>query len=334
LSDTEINDSAEKRYLLGMCTEEERNLLEEGFFADESKFKALELAEDDLIDAFVRNKLRPKERRDFTAKLFSSDRLIQRVNFARVLAERADSSEVSKQEPVVATPRPLVSQSKAGTHWWENLFAHAVWRPALAASVVLIILASWVLISRWWQIRSETERLSTERAVLQRQKEELDKLALEQQTRNNESAAEMQREREHLAERLSALEEASRPSTPTNRLTAGFATIFLTPGSLRSGGGRSHLKLPPGTATAQLFIELERNDYPSYDASIKGVDNEQVVFSQRRLKPRKTGSGQVLVLLVPANRLPPADYNVSVHGVTKSGELESVQDYPFRVTQR
>jgi hypothetical protein len=256
------------------------------------------------------------------------------VNFARVLAKRADSLDVSEREAAVAPQPPLPTHpSKAGTHWWENLFAQPGWRTALAASVVLIILASGILVSRWWQIRSETEQLATERALLKRQKEELDKLALEQQSRNEQSTAEMQRERDRLAEKLSALEESDRLKPPTNRLPT-FATVFLTPGSLRSGGVRSELKLLPDTTTAQVFIELERNDYPSYGVTIKDVDKDQVVFNKKGLKARKTGSGQVLVIMVPANLLTSSDYNINVVGVTASGARESVDDYAFRASRR
>ena len=199
---------------------------------------------------------------------------------------------------------------------------------------MLIILSSGWFTLRWWQSSRDSERVAAERAQLQRQKEELDKLALEQRTKSEQSTAELQRERERVAEKLSALEEAGKLRTPTTQLPAGLASVFLSPGSLRSGGDRSELKLRPDTTNAQLFVELERNDYPSYSVTIKAVDKEQVVFSRRGLKPRKTGAGQVLVVLVPANRLPPSDYNVSVYGLTASGALESVDDYAFRVSSR
>lgn len=334
MSDISANDTAEKRYLLGKCSEDEKTLLEESFFADDSKFNAFELAEDDLIDAFVRNKLSDEERRAFTERFIKSDRLIERVNFARALAERTDSVVVAEQEPVSREPPFASPLSKRRIGWWEGFFTQPAWRTALAASVVLILFASGILVTRWRQISSESERLAAERALLTRQKEELEKLEIEHQARNEQITAEMQREKERLAEKLSALEEADRLRPPTNRPPAGFATVFLTPGSVRSGGDRSELKLLPATTTVQLFMDLERNDYSKYGVTIKDVDNDKVVFSKKGLEPRKTGSGHVLVLLVPANRLPASDYNVSVHGLTASGALESVEDYAFRVSKR
>ena len=334
MSEAAKDDSAEKRYLLGESTEEEKTLMEEAFFGDDSQFNALELAEDELVDAFVRNKLSPKERREFTARLIKSHRLVERVNFARTLAERADSLAVAEQGATVAPEHSTASRSsQAGTHWWEGFFALPAWRTALAACVVLIILGSGLLVSRWWLVSRESERLAAERIQLQRQKEELDKQALEQRAKNEQITAEMKREQERLAEKLSALEEADKQRT-TPQQPASFASVFLSPGSLRSRGVRSELKFRPGTTTAQVFIELERNDYPGYSVTIKGVDNDQVVFTKKGLQPRKTGSGQVLVVLVPANRLPPSDYNVSVDGLTASGALESVEDYAFRVSRR
>ena len=75
MSESANKDSAEMRYLLGDLSEEEKTRMEEDFFADDSKLESLELAEDELIDAFVRNELSPKGRQQFKAKLRFSSRL-------------------------------------------------------------------------------------------------------------------------------------------------------------------------------------------------------------------------------------------------------------------
>jgi len=71
------------RYLLGSLSEDERNRLEENFFADDAKFEELEVLEDELIDDYVAGELSPDERRQFESKLKQSPRLVERVHFAR-----------------------------------------------------------------------------------------------------------------------------------------------------------------------------------------------------------------------------------------------------------
>ena len=53
------------RYLLGDLSEDEKTRMEEAFFADNARFEELELAEEELIDAYVRDNLSLKERRQF-----------------------------------------------------------------------------------------------------------------------------------------------------------------------------------------------------------------------------------------------------------------------------
>jgi hypothetical protein len=54
------------------------------------------------------------------------------------------------------------------------------------------------------------------------------------------------------------------------------------------------------------------------------------VFSKSGLKPRVTKKGAVLIVRVPAQRLPQGDYYVSLSGEPAN---ESVDDYPFRVVK-
>lgn len=209
----------------------------------------------------------------------------------------------------------------------------------MAVCAVLVLVVGIVLVSGWLRLRSESERLASERAALQRQKEELDKLSGQQLTRTEQLNAELQRERDQRAEDLKLIEELQRAGKlkePTNRspVLSTFAAVFLTPGSLRSGGGgRRELAIGPGTTTARLQLALEKNDYPNYSAEIKTADGT-VVFRKDGLKPHNGGSGQQLLLSLPSRRLAPGDYNAHVDGVTASGQVESVNDYAFRVVKK
>ena len=71
--------------------------MEEAFLADDSKFEAVELAEDELIDAYVRAELSAEQLQQFHKKLLTSPRLVERVHFARALAERTDPSRAAHE---------------------------------------------------------------------------------------------------------------------------------------------------------------------------------------------------------------------------------------------
>src|SRR5688500_20133118 len=91
------------RYLLGSLPEEERTRLEQQFFSDDQVFEELEIAEDELIDGYVRAELSTDDRRQFE-KLLVSPRLAERVELARILAKKVSQS--------TRPPQPITTPSE------------------------------------------------------------------------------------------------------------------------------------------------------------------------------------------------------------------------------
>lgn len=324
-------------YLMETLSEDEKTRMEEAFFADDSQFEALEFAEDDLIDAYVRNKLSAKDRQQFQTRLVTSPRIAERVHFARALAEKTSSPLPQQQEAADLAFSSGGQAQKQKARWWEAFFgARQSLGMALAACVVFVLVGGVVLVTGWLRLRGESDRLAAERAEIQRQEEDLDRHSTEQQARTDLLAAELQEARDQRAEDLKRIEELQRnqkPAEPGQRTIFGTITLLLAPGSLRSGGRGPQLTVGPETSTAQLNLLLQRNEYPRYSVSVKTADGA-VMFSQERLKPHKTGSGEVLGISVPSRRLPAGDYTVHVDGLTSTGKIESVEDYEFRVTKK
>lgn len=333
MSDIGKTYRAEIEYLIGDLSQDEMSRMEEEFFADDSKFEALELVEDELIDNYVQNELSAELRRQFQAKLLQSAPLMERVKFARVLAEKADS--YSEAEGSVE-PLPSTSSlaAKPRVRWWGRFLApQPGWGMALTACALLVLIAGVVLVAGWLRLRNETGKLAAERAAQQRQKEELDRKAVEQGTKTDQLAADLQRAREQQAKDRQLIEQLQRnqgPETPAPSILGAVTSILLTSGSMRSGGGNSELALGASTSTARLKLTLENDDYRSYNATVKTGEGN-VVHRQNGLKPHKSRSGPLLILSVPSRRLPSGDYLVYVDGVTASGLIESVNNYPFRV---
>lgn len=329
MSETEKRDTAEMRYVLGDLSEDEKTRMEEAFLTDDAKFDELELAEDELVDAYVSNELSHEERRRFNARLKSSPRLVERVSFARTLAEKADSLS-QESEPSIEPARLFSSPTaKPKARWWGGYFAQ---RPAfgmpLAACAMLILVVGIVLVSGWLRLRSESERRASEQADLQRQKE-----ALQQSTNLRESPTPDSQQSTNLRESTNQdLQRSTNLREPQTRQPV-LATVFLRPGSLRGSGGQPELTIGAKTTNARLQLALEKNDYPTYSATIKTPEG-RVVFRKNGLKPHNGGSGAHLLLSVPARSLAEGDYIAHVDGVTASGQVESVNDYPFRVVNR
>jgi hypothetical protein len=324
LSDTVKRGSAEMRYLLGDLSEDEKTRMEQAFFADNAKFEELELAEEDLIDAYVRDSLSPEERRQFQRRLLGSPRLVERVNFARVLAKKVDSS--IEAEPVVSPPEPKPKR------WWVGFFTQQpAFGSAFATAVVLLLFGGAILLYGWLQLRSQSAQLASERATLQQRKDELDKQTSEQRSQVEQLRAELQRTQTQQAEdqrRIKELELAQNTKVPDRTTTGTILSFILTTTALRSGSSDNQFKIDAHTSNVELTLPLETNEYSSYNVTIKNVD-KGVPIQRSGLKPQRAKSGQQLVFRIPAR---PGDYTIEVSGRSPSGNLEPVSNFGFRLS--
>jgi type II secretory pathway pseudopilin PulG len=251
------------------------------------------------------------------------------VNFARTLVEKTSSLPKHTSEAAESELSFSDQTHKPKSRWWKEFFGGPKLRMAFVACVALVVVGGLALLTTWLRLRGESARLTAERAAVQQQKEVLDRQSTEQQARTEQLTAELKRQREQLAEDRRFFESRRQGEERGPALLGSIVSVFLTPGLSRSPGAGSELKIGPDTASAQLKLALERDDYRSYDVSI-GVE-DKIAFRKKGIRPRKTSSGPVLVISVPARRLPPGDYSAHVDGLTSSGQTESVADYSFRV---
>ncbi len=336
MSETTKRDTELRRYLLGALDEDDKARMEEAFFADDTKFEAIEIAEDELIDAYIRNDLSGTEEAQFRARLVASPRLVERVHFARALAQKADSFSETEVAESIPRPVPVSSAKPKPKHrWLAGLFAQQpAFATPLAVCAILILVAGVVLISRF---RSESVRREAERAAVQRQKDEADKLAREQQAREAKLAADKQAKDQRPEDPKSPDEsqpanKVKEPPTPQPRLST-VATVLLMPGSLRGGGSQSILTIGPGTTTARIQIALATNEHPTYIVTIKPAEDETGVFRRIRLKSPIARSAPYLFLSLPSKDLISGAYIVHLDGLTPSGQMDNLDDYSFQVVK-
>lgn len=318
------------RYLLGDLSEDERARMEGAFFTDDSKFEAMRIAEDELVDAYVRNELSSAEQLQFEKNLLSSPRISERVNFARTLAEKINSAQ-SPDAEVSIEPVPSITspRTESKTPWWKRtLFTQPAFSMAMA--VILVLVAGFVLISGW-RLKNESNRIANEQAALQRRQEELDRQSREQRSQSDQRAAELQRARDQLAQDQKRFEDFKRTSETGQRSTLGSIVPFLlTPGGSRGSGEGHDFVIGPEASTAKLELALERNDYARYSVTIENAE-EKPVISKSGLKTR---NGTSLTLMVPTKMLRPDNYIVTVKGINASGTSEPVANYQFRVLKK
>ena len=99
-----ISDSTITRYLLGELPPDEQSALEGRYFAEPALLDRIDAAEDDLIDAYVRDELTPEQRTHFETRFLTPKR-VERVRMAEALrrATRAPRRSASWMLPVAAS---------------------------------------------------------------------------------------------------------------------------------------------------------------------------------------------------------------------------------------
>lgn len=302
------------RYVLGTLAPQDEDRMEEALFEDDAKLEELEAVETDLIDAYIREELSAANRKQFDARLQKSPALLKRVKFARALKDKIAESAIEVE------PRP-----ESEPKWWKKIFAQSVFAAPVAAS--LIVAAGGVfLFLAWRNVQNESNRIASERAALAQEGKARQQQITELQTKAEQLAAELQTEKSQRAEDRKLIEQLQ-DGNPTGRVPgSSIASILLMPGALRSSGKAPEIIVRNGTTTVQLKLSNDANGFSSYNVTVE-TDEGRVVVSQNQLKNYKG----LLIIAVPAHRLAAGDYLVRVSGVRPSGQVESVNEYQFRV---
>ena len=310
-----------------------------GLPGDDQEFEELEIAEEELIDAYVRNQLSEGERKLLEKGLLNSSRLVERLHFARLLAKEVTSTP--QQQPAAADASIDLSDVEADhVPWWRRFFGPA-FRPqpafgfALGVCLILLLLGGGALFAGWVKLRRDSQQLAIERSTLEQQRQALERRSAEQQSATDQHNAELLRAREQQERDRKLIEELERALTqgeqPNSQRPAAVATLFVFPGLTRGGEGHE-LVVSPGVSKIKLELGLETVDYASYRAVIKTAQGAEIL-RQAGLKPRSSRAGKLVALEFPARHFPPGDYTVLLSGIAPTG-AEPVNDYAFRIASK
>src|SRR5262249_52880333 len=217
------------QYLLGNLSEEEQVRIEDRAFSDSAYMGALEAAEADLLDAYVRDDLSQAERLGFERRFLTSPNRRNKVEFARDLARIAAESKAGEAAP-----------SERASAWLSLIGLVRSWNPVFqfaSAFVVLISVAgaSWLILENR-AMRTRVAALETERRDIETREEGLRRQLGEEQARTGSLAAELQKQ----------------PSVGAPPV----ASLVLLPGLSRAETGRTQLLLNPSAQLAHVEIVL------------------------------------------------------------------------------
>ncbi|HQR46907.1 MAG TPA: hypothetical protein PK598_12965, partial [Thermoanaerobaculia bacterium] len=107
----------------------------------------------------------------------------------------------------------------------------------------------------------------------------------------------------------------------------------LASGLTRDSSAAVAVSVPAGTESVELSLPLEADAFPAYGVLLRtGAGAE--VLERAGLRSRREGTGPAVVVEVPAEKLPPGDYVLTLSGVPARGKPEVLAQFAFRVPAR
>lgn len=264
-----------RQYLLGNLPQKNLAELEIRLLGDKGFCEELLVAEDELIDEYLADRLSGAERKSFESHFLITPERQQKLRFSRAFRKYVKLNELVY--PQKGTTESERQTSLAGKLW--SLKSSLAWIPnrnrvlAFSLGAALVFAASWMVF------------------------------------RNRSSETTVQRQ-------------------PGN-----IVKIALISGSTRGDGATQKVLVPPGVDSAQLEIELARNEYKTYSAELLTPENSSLM-TRDGIRPEVTNGHGIVYFTLPAQILKPGDYQVRLDGIAESGSKEPVGNYRFRVVNR
>jgi hypothetical protein len=312
-----------EQYLLGELTESERQQIEEAYFADDSLFERFLAVKDDLLDAYVRGGLSGAKLKSFEQHFLSSQPRRQRVEETRDLIQV--TSAVSIDTPAFAASPKLSNDNRLS--WWQLIATRhpVMWRTGLVAALLLLMAGGYAVV-RQLRVRSEEERARNAT------KPPDEKIGNENATQKQAPTPDVNTGGERAISSPSPLQGVS-PEIMTKtppRSAAQIASLTLLPINTRETGSANSLTIGPEQRLVRLNLVFGGGVYDSFEVSVRTVDGQDVI-RRRGLKAISNAGGKTVVLTFDSSLLSRQDYIATLRGWIKSGKLETINEYYFRV---
>lgn len=315
-------------YLLGELSDADQATVEQRFFSDEEYHERLRQAETDLIDRYGRGELDVRERALFERNFLLTPERRQRARMARALAVVIDEAHATL---------PVEQKSQGGLSW--QTFAEwlrgrgGAWQIVWASFTLMLLIGGIWLWTDARRLRGQMDNLADARQEAERLRDQLS----EQRNKSDDLNLQLEEERQKLAASQQSAEqlrkELSRLEQSAANTRAMPALAFLlSPGISRNSGEPTRLAIPDNARRIELELELlAGSERPEYRVEARTAGGN-LVWSQQKSGAR-SNRGTVTVLL-PANIFSAGEYELTLRGVTGTGQIEDIGYYYFKVVRR
>lgn len=322
-------------YLLGALPESDAERLDELSLADDEFAEGLRAVENELVDAYVRGELSSQRLESFKAHYLASPRRREKVQLAQafqILADKRVTAQ-TKDAPSATLARAEAKKgSSQDSLWWRFFIVPRLslqW--GFAAMALLMLFAGGYFMLENSRLRNQMAQTQAERALLQQRQQELQKQLADEQSADAETAQELTRVRERLAQleqQLAGTQPLEEKSPPEKR-DLKVVSITLPP-PMRSGNQIPSVAVPEGTDYVDLQLQLEANDFSAYQVALKNPANGQILW--RSGKTKITRASRSVPTRLRPSLLKAQNYTLELSGISNTGATEIIGSYTFKVT--
>lgn len=296
------DDATLVRYLVGRVSEEDTEQLDERSIVDGDFAERLRAVEHDLVDAYTNGELTGETLDGFRAQYLRSPAGLAQVEFAQALRGAATAGQASP------------ARDAAGGRtvpWWQ----------LVAAGLVLAAAGSLAVDN--FQLRRQMSAVDQARAELEKRVQQLREDVGRQRSTTSATEEELARVREALASARTQPSDGQPGAPPILALVLRAAT--------REAAEIPQLAIPTGVATVVLRLPLVAVEFPFYEAELRDLTSETVIWRSGRLTAPAASARPLLPLTVRASVLVPRNYVMGLSGISTAGVAEPLDTYPFRV---
>jgi hypothetical protein len=346
-----------ERYLLGLLSEEDAERLDQASIQDDEVAARLRIAEDDLIDGYVRSTLPRDTAERFEAHYLSSARRRERVAFAARFLRAIDRA-AEYADPATGRAEALVTRSDGGedaaaghtgsgqparvdepggttpSPQTEVLEPSALHRTvvsrlvAAAAAVLLVVCGALVLNSRrgFDDVRvGRPEIGARDGHARQVEPPRIKPEAIDPGPVKDPEPI------QDLATMPRGQPAARVPSGRVPEARETLTTALVLWPQTRASGSIPVLTLPRSDRVG-LELRLEPNDASHYEVRLRDPATNQIVWRSGPIAKRSAGDDASLIVQLPVSLLNTQHYSLDL--VVRGDGLEPAGSYTFRVSPR
>jgi hypothetical protein len=308
------------RYVLGQLSEEEERSIEDQYALNLDFSDLVNAVEDDLVVAYVLNRLAREQREQFERFFLASPENVEKVTFTEALLRHMQQDSPGKISP--AATQSQANIPSAGVRNWNALAS----RFALAF-IILMAIGSGL----WFLTRNNNslppvnqERLPTplsQNGVKQAE-------PTSEPSPNNQAVISTAPERNAQPFNRQATTRSKR--TTGEKTTPIIASFILSPGITRAPGDTNRIEIPKNAQLVRLQLSMDTSvAYVTYEALLKQVGGREIWT--HRIRNRSGKRLRSLTLSIPANLLSSGEYIITLGGTMQLGKAEILADYSLLV---